>query len=360
MTSSTTPESSPSDHLWITVLAGGIGSRFWPVSTPERPKQLLPLTGGDPLIRETLDRARAVVPDERIRILAGPHLVEPFRSVLPGLPEEAYLVEPRARGTAPVLAWAAWKLAAADPDAVMVSLHADHDIGPLDAFVELVRGAAEVAVREEMLLTVGARPDRPETGYGYIQPGAAVQAPGDLEAFRVNAFHEKPDRETAARYVDEGYLWNTGIFIWKASVFLDEVRTHAPAVARHFELLEEGRTVAYFDAVPKVTVDVAVMERSERVGVIPATFEWDDVGAWHSLHRTAESDDADNVVLGDGRVVDGRGNVVFSDHGAVVLFGVDDLVAVRTGEVTLVTRRDRAPDLKELLDALPPEIKDRL
>ncbi|MDX1494997.1 MAG: sugar phosphate nucleotidyltransferase, partial [Longimicrobiales bacterium] len=294
-------------------------------------------------------------PDDRIRILAGEHLAGPFRSVLADFPDHGYWIEPRARGTAPVLAWAAWKLARLDPDAVMVSLHADHLIRPLSAFVETVASAVEIARRDELLLSLGVEPDRVETGYGHIEAGEALAAAGSAPGFRVEAFHEKPDAETARRYVDEGYLWNTGIFVWKASVLLEELEAHAPEVARHLPLLEKS-DAAFFDAVPVSVIDRAVMERSDRVGVVQATFSWDDVGSWEALGRTREPDDRGNVVLGAGRLVEARGNIVFSeDDGSVVVFGASDLIVVRTGATTMVLPRDRAAELKTLLAKLEDE-----
>lgn len=334
------------------VLAGGIGSRFWPVSTRERPKQLLPLASERPLIVDTVERARRLVSDDRIRILAGAHLAEPFRSVLDDFPEAGYWIEPRARGTAPVLAWAAWKLARLDPDAVMVSLHADHLIEPMEAFEETVRTAVEVARRDELLLSLAVEPDRIETGYGHIETGEALAPAGAAEAFRVAAFHEKPDAETAQRYVDAGYLWNTGIFVWKASVLLEELERHAPEVAEHLPLLRHD-DASFFDAVPVSVIDRAVMERSHRVGVVRATFRWDDVGSWEALGRTRRADAAGNVVLGSGRLVEAGGNIVFSEEGgSVVVFGADDLIVVRTEDTTMVLPRDRAADLKTLLTRL--------
>lgn len=322
------------------------------MSTRERPKQLLPLASERPLIVDTVDRAGALVPDRRIRILAGEHLAGPFRSVLDDFPHDGYWIEPKARGTAPVLAWAAWKLARLDPDAVMVSLHADHLIRPLDAFVDTVAAAVEIARRDELLLSLGVEPDRIETGYGHIEPGAELDDAGAARGFRVKAFHEKPDAETAERYVREGYLWNTGIFVWKASVLLEEMETHAPEVARHLPLLEES-DAAFFDVVPVSVIDRAVMERSERVGVVEATFSWDDVGSWEALGRTREADEHGNVVLGSGRLVEGRDNIVFSeDDGSVVVFGASDLIVVRTGDTTMVLPRDRAAELKTLLARL--------
>lgn len=342
---------------WVTILAGGIGSRFWPVSTRERPKQLLSLASEEPLIVDTVERARVLAPDERIRILAGEHLVGPFRSALPDLPETSYWIEPRARGTAPVLAWAAWKLSRLDPDAVMVSLHADHLIRPVDAFRETVETAVEIARRDELLLSIGVEPDRIETGYGHVEPGALLPAAGDVPAYRVRAFHEKPDAGTAGRYVSEGYLWNTGIFVWKASVLIDELALHAPEVAEHLPLLEESDE-AFFDAAPVTVIDRAVMERSERVGIVRASFSWDDVGSWESLARTRAGDEHHNVVLGSGRVVDSTRSIVYAEgRGSVVVFGADDLIVVQTDDTTMVLPRARAAQLKELLARLEMEGK---
>jgi mannose-1-phosphate guanylyltransferase len=341
----------PDDHVWVVVLAGGVGSRFWPVSTPERPKQLLPLASDRPLISDTIERARALVPDARIRLLAGEHLAAPFRGALSDFPASGYWVEPRARGTAPVLAWAAWRLAKIDPDAVMVSLHADHLIRPLDAFVDTVRAAVDVARRDELLVCIGVVPDRIETGYGHVEPGAALAPSGKTEAYRVRAFHEKPDEATARRYVADGYLWNTGIFVWKASVLLEELRKHAPEVHDYLPLLDKDER-SFFDAVPVSVIDRAVMERSDRVATVSATFTWDDVGNWEALSRTRGAGPSGNVVVGDGRAVDATGNIVFAESGSVVLFGTKGLVVVRTGDTTLVLPRERAADLKRLLSEL--------
>lgn len=351
------PESKRSSEAadpgtWIAILAGGIGSRFWPASTRERPKQLLPLASDRPLIVDTVERARALAPDDRIRVLAGEHLAAPFQSVVEGLPADSYWIEPRARGTAPVLAWAAWNLVRLDPDAVMVSLHADHLIRPLDDFVATVRTAVAVARRDEMLLSIGVAPDRIETGYGHIEVGEALPSAGAADAYRVRAFHEKPDAETARRYVDAGHLWNTGIFVWKASVLLEEITRHAPEVADFLPLLETSAE-AFFDAVPVSVIDRAVMERSDRVGTVRATFSWDDVGSWEALGRTRTPDAEGNVVLGSGRVVDASRSIIYAEgDSSVVVFGADDLIVVQTNETTMVLPRSRASELKTLLATL--------
>jgi mannose-1-phosphate guanylyltransferase len=354
---STKSSTEADPHLWITVLAGGSGTRFWPVSTPTRPKQLLPLAGSRPLVVETLERARALAADEQIRVVTGAALVPPFRAVLPDLPVDAYWVEPQARGTAPALTWAAWQARALDPDAVLLSLHSDHAIRPLETFVQGMRAAARLAQRERTLVTVGVTPDRPETGYGYLQPGERLDAIDDVPAFRVSQFHEKPDRAAAAAYIGEGFLWNSGIFAWRADVFLEEVRRHSPELLAGLGRLEAGDADGFFEAVEPISVDEAVLERSSRVTAIQAPFAWDDVGSWEGLARARGAAPGENVVVGSGRVVDGNDNILYGEGGAVVLWGLSDVVAVHTGGTTLVMRRDLAPELKRLLDRLPEHLR---
>jgi mannose-1-phosphate guanylyltransferase len=334
------------------VLAGGVGSRFWPVSTPARPKQLLPLAGNLPLITQTVDRIAPIVPTDRVRILTGERLAGPIRDALPGLGPDALMLEPRARGTAPVLAWAAHAIARDDPDAVMASLHADHVIEPAEAFRTLLVDMARAAVTHERLFTIGAQPTRPETGYGYIRPGP----PLDGEARAVAEFVEKPDRQTAEAYIRDGYLWNTGIFVWPVRLFLDELARHTPEVAEHLPLLDAGDVEGYFARVPTLTVDVGVLERSERVAVMPARFRWDDVGAWDAVARTRDADAHGNVAVGAAHLVDSTGCVAWADAGTIVLFGTEDLVVVRTADITFVAPRSRTPDLKQLLEQLPPDL----
>ena len=354
------------------ILAGGVGSRFWPVSTPERPKQILPLASDRPLIADTVDRIAPLLPMDRVRILTGEEMVAPMRGAVAGLEREHFLVEPRARGTAPVLVWAAHTLAQRDPDAIMVSLHADHVIRPEPAFRDLIADAATAADAHDRLFTVGVRPTRPDTGNGYIRrgerlgdrdPGAGPEgaAAGDAAgAFVVDAFVEKPDAETAPRYLDAGiYLWNSGIFVWRVARLLDQVRAVTPELAELRPLLDDGDVDGYFDAAPKLSIDRGVLERSDRVGVMDATFEWDDVGTWDAVARTRDGDEDGNVVEGAAHVVDAERCVVWNETDEpVVVFGAADTVVVRREGVTLVLPRHRAADLKDLLETLPDAIRD--
>ncbi len=346
---------SSGPSLWATILAGGAGHRFWPLSTPSRPKQLLPLGGSKPMVVETLERARSLVPAHRVRVLAGGELAASVQA-LTGLPDDAFMVEPRARGTGPALVRAAWETAAADPDAVMISLHSDHVVHPADKFRQVLKVAVEIAHRERLLMTVAIPPDRPETGFGYIKPGRALHAEDPLRAYRVDAFVEKPDRDAAKACVAAGHRWNSGIFVWSARVFLDEVREHAPEIARALPSLERGDAEGFFDQAAATSVDEAVLQRSARVGSVDATFEWDDMGSWEALARHRESDAKGNVPDGDVHLVEARNNLAVADAGRLVLLGVDDLLVVRTGSTTLVMPREEAPQLKRYLEELPRSV----
>ena len=342
-------------HLWAVILAGGIGSRFWPASTPAHPKQLLPLAGPKPLIRDTVERILPLVPQERLRILTGSHLADPICGALPELGPGNLLLEPRAAGTAPVLAWAAAEIERRDPEAVMVSLHADHVIDPPERFRARIRLAAELAVRERRLFTLGARPDRPETGYGYIRLGEPL-AGGEANA--VAEFVEKPDRATAETYLRQGgYLWNTGLFVWRVGDLLDQLERFTPELAALVPILREGGAEEFFRRTPNLSIDEGLLERSDRVGVVPADFHWDDVGAWDAVFRTHPRDEAGNVLIGDVHALDATGCALYGSDGPLVAFGVEDLVVVRASGVTFVAHRDRVADLKSLLASLPDELR---
>ncbi len=353
--------SGPHPHLWTVVLAGGIGSRFWPASTPARPKQLLPLASERSLIRDTVDRITPLVPTERLRILAGGHLAGPISRALPELGPGNLLLEPRAAGTAPVLAWAAAEIERRDPEGVMVSLHADHVIEPAEAFRARIARAAALAAGHRRLFTIGAVPSRPETGYGYLrlgEPLAPIDHSGDEAGYAVASFVEKPDLETARRYLDEGgYLWNTGLFVWRVADLLDQLERHTPELAELIPIVREGGVEEFFRRAPTLSIDEGLLERSDRVAVVPSSFHWDDVGAWDAIFRTRPRDGSGNVVVGEGFAVESRGTALYAEGGPIVAFGVDDLVVVRTSGVTFVTRRDRVADLKRLLPRLPERLR---
>lgn len=340
---------------WVVILAGGVGSRFWPLSTPTRPKQLLPLINAQPLLRNTVDRLLPLAEPDRILILTNASLVEPIHALVPEIPRENLVAEPKPAGTAAALAWAAAVIARRDgDDAVMISVHADWAIGNPGGFRDALERAAALAESQHALITVGVVPTRPDPGFGYIRPGESLAGDGR----RVAQFVEKPSRERAAEMVRDGYLWNSGIFVWRVGDFLGEVRAHTPEVAP--ALAEaHGEIARFFAAVTSISVDVGVLERTEKVVVIPGDFGWDDVGTWAALARVRARDDAGNATNGPVHVVDAHDNVVQAEGSNVVLYGVRDLVVVVRDGLTLVTTTERAADLKTLLDALPVAVRDR-
>lgn len=338
---------------WVVILAGGVGSRFWPLSTPERPKQFLPLVSDQPLLIDTLQRMAAIATPPNTLVLTSGSLAPGIRRLAPALPAENVIVEPRPAGTAAALTWAASIIAErGGEESVMISVHADWAIGDDAKYRDTLTQAAHVAATRRALVTVGVVPRRPDPGLGHIQPGAPVED----GVFEVAKFVEKPDRERAEVMTREGWLWNSGIFAWRVGDFLDEIRAHTPEVSGALDS-SDGDAQRFFTTVKSVPVDVGVLERSKRVLVVPGDFGWDDVGTWSALRRVRRLDSAGNAVHGTVHAVQSRGNVVHAESGAVVLYGVSDLVVVTHGEITLVTTVDRALELKHLVESLPAEVR---
>lgn len=329
-------------HLdaYCAVLAGGIGRRFWPASTPARPKQLLPLAGSDPLIDDTLARAVALVGAPRVRVVAAERLVEVMRPSLDAAGVDA-LIEPKARGTGPALVWAASEIERAQPGALMISMHADHRIEPAGAIGKTLRPALRAA-RDGYLCCVGVRPDRPETGFGYLETGRET-ASGARE---VRRFVEKPDLATARRYVKSGrFLWNSGIFVWRAADLLEAARRRARELAGAWPALERGDAEGFFARAEPVAIDVCVMERAERVAAVEAGFAWDDLGVWSALLRSREVDEAGNASVGSARLLDAADNVVWTESRRATVIGVSGLVIVEANGELLVMPREEAAGL---------------
>lgn len=342
--------------LYAVVLAGGVGSRFWPLSTPDRPKQLLPLVGAHTMLEDTVARLDGLVARDHVLILTSRQLAAPIRATLPWLGADQVLEEPRAAGTAAALAWAALEVRRrGGVDAAMISVHADAAIGDDAAFRAVLATAARGAIARDSLVTVGIIPTEANPGLGYIEPGAAL----DADCARVARFLEKPDRAKAERLVAQGCLWNSGIFAWRAETFLAELRAHTPELAGALAAAPSGRE-AFFAAVREtVSVDVGVLERSAKVAVVRGGFGWDDVGTWGALRRVRPRDAFGNAVHGDAHLVQARDNVVHAERGRVVLYGVQDLVVVVRDGLTMVTTVAHADQLKQMLDALPAEVRDQ-
>ena len=338
---------------WAVLLAGGSGTRFWPLSTPQTPKQLLPLSGAGSTAEEAVERLTGLIPRERVLVVAGEALALRLRKMLK-VPGENFLVEPRAASTAPALIWATWEAWRRDPDAEVLSLHADWAVGDAAAFRRTADAALATARTHDRLVTVGVVPSRPETGYGYIVPGA----PLDVTARTVARFSEKPDAATALDLMAAGALWNSGLFAWTAQRLLAEVAGHTPEVAAALPLLESGDVDGYFRAVTPISIDVGLLERSREVAVVTGAFAWDDVGTWQALARVRPKDPSGNVLVGPGILLESHDCIVWSDRDPIVLCGVQDLVVVQANGRILVMPTERAAAMKQLLDVLPPEIRD--
>jgi mannose-1-phosphate guanylyltransferase len=338
---------------WAVILAGGSGTRFWPLSAPTQPKQLLPLAGARSTAEETLDRLAGFVPAERILFVAG-RAIAPLLVERLGIDPANVLVEPRAASTGPALVWATWEARRRDPDAAVLSLHADWVIGDPEAFVRAAAAALDAARKHNRLVTVGVVPSRPETGYGYIVPGDAL----DRGTRAVAQFIEKPDAATALDLMANGALWNTGLFAWTAGRLLDEVRALTPEIARQLPRLEAGDLAGFFEAVTAISIDVGVLERSERVAVVPGHFDWDDVGTWEALARVRPRDRHGNITV--GRVVADQAAdcIVWSQDTPIVVSGVRDVIVVQANHRILVLGRSSAAEFKRVLETLPPELRE--
>ena len=336
---------------WAVVLAGGVGSRFWPLSTPERPKQLLPLVTAKPLLRDAIDRLAPIVDPSHTLVLTNASLVKSIRKLLTPIPRENIIPEPRPVGTAAALTWAALAIERRDSkEATMICVHADWAIGDDAKFRETLLQGEELARKTHTLVTVGIVPTRADQGFGYIQPAH----PNDPDGSPVKRFIEKPDRKRAEKMRSEGYLWNSGIFIWSVGDFLAQVREHTPELTKALSLDQNADAEEFFESVAKpISVDVGVLERSTEVTVLPGDFGWDDVGTWDALGRVRDKDEFGNVTSGSVHMLDCCDNVVRADSSRVVMYGVDNLVVVSHNGMTLVTTREKAADLKRLVESLP-------
>ncbi len=348
------------------IMAGGSGERFWPVSRANRPKQLLRLVNPDrSMLQEALDHVTPLIPPRQVYVQTSGELADAIRRETPELPPDNILVEPCRRNTAGCLCYAAASLLArhaAPPDQlVMAVLTADHAVRDADGFRRTLAAAVKAAEGTDTLVTIGIPPTHPSTGYGYIQTDTK---PGQLSTARVLAFHEKPDLPTAERYITAGgYFWNSGMFFWRLDVFLRELEAAAPEHARAVRemaaaLRQNDRNTAaeLFSRLPSISIDYALMEKTRRVSMILAAFDWDDVGSWPALARLRGADKHGNVTQGDPLLADCKDCVVYHEAGgddrAVAVLGAKDLVVVVTPDAVLVMPKDRAEELRTVIEQL--------
>jgi mannose-1-phosphate guanylyltransferase len=347
--------------LWAVVFAGGIGSRFWPLSTPERPKPLLRLVGDRPLIADTLNRLHPLIPAERTLVLTSADIAEAIRAAIPELPEKNMLVEPRPLGTAAALAWGAQEIVnRVGRKTVFVALHADLSAQYEDEFRRALRRAASYASQDATLVAIGARPTRPDTGFGYMLGGAELEPGLPLSrggACIVSRFVEKPGPLQAEEFIAEGAMWNAGIYCWQAGAVLDALAANTTELQDGLAYLAAGKVDRFFGMVQNVSIERGLLERIDNLVCMPSSFGWDDVGTWACLRRVRELDDTGNGVIGDALLVDAESNVVHTESGRVVVYGVNSLLVVSLPGVTFVTSLDRAAELTPLFEGLPKALK---
>jgi len=351
---------TPRPPVHAVVLAGGAGTRFWPLSREARPKPLLRVGGASSLLAEAIARARSVADADNVWLVCGREHAEEVRREA-GVAPARTLVEPAMRNTAAAIGLAAARIAATEPDAVMVVLPADHRVPRASAFKRAVRTAVRAAAREPVLVTLGVRPTRPETGYGYIRLGAAVGSahPG---LHRVERFVEKPDLPRAEEFLASGdHLWNSGMFVWSARTLLAELGQHAPEIARALGPVvalgarasakaTAAAIAAAYRRVPKEPIDTALLERSERVWCLPVGFRWSDVGTWASLAREVGVSAIDSsVISGTAWFYDAPGNLIAAGDRPIVLLGVRGLAVIDTGDALLIANLDRSGEVRNVV-----------
>jgi mannose-1-phosphate guanylyltransferase len=345
---------------FVVIIAGGRGERFWPQSRAARPKHLLPVVGDKPLLVQTLERVKPLVPAKHVFVITSAQQEEGVRAVCRGLPPENIIAEPVGRDTAPAVGLAAALVGARDPEGVFAVLPADHVIHDTAKYQADLRAALAAAAAEPVMVTIGIEPTEPATGYGYIQRAEPWRRIERRSFHRVRRFVEKPKQEVAEQYLASGdYYWNAGMFVWSVPVVEAAFERDAPELAAGLQplrrALRDGRPLGpvmkrVYPKLPKISVDYALLEKATNVVVLPSSFDWDDVGAWPAIARHFKPDTTGNVTRGLALVEQGSNNIVVSEgKHLVAVVGADNLVVVHTPEATLVCPKDRAEQIKALL-----------
>ena len=351
-------------NLYSVVMAGGVGSRFWPKSRERSPKQFLEIVGSGTMIQNTIARIEGIIPAMNTFVVTNKLQEELINRQLPFVPKENILIEPVGRNTAPCIGLAASIIHRIDPKGIMIVLPADHVIGDVDRFLQVLKTAAQVAEETDALITIGIKPSRPETGYGYIQfddelqPNSPHKAEGVL---RVKTFAEKPNLETAERFLQSGdFLWNSGMFVWKAQSILKEIEIHLPDLHVQLKTLDQKPGTPEFKnaleqaygLIRGISIDYGVMEKAGNVFVAKGDFGWSDVGSWDEVVRMATVDGDRNCIKGVVIAKDATGNYIDAGDKIVAAVGIEDLIIVATDDAILVCKKGRSQDVKEIVDYL--------
>ena len=359
---------------FVVILAGGRGERFWPASRTNMPKQLLKLYSNKTMLQETMDRTLPLVPLERTFIVTGNHLRDLIKQTHPEVPDQNFIIEPMAKNTAPAICLAAANIVAQYGDGIMYVLASDHYIYPVEMFRDVLRVGREVILTFDKLVLMGIQPTRAETGYGYIQIGEKIAEYDGIKCFHVNSFKEKPSRVKAQEFYLSGeYLWNSGNFMFRAQKVLEEAEKYLPEFAKKMrQYIDKFGTPEAeqilrdaFENVTAISIDFAILEKSQDVAVLWGAFQWDDVGSWGALERILPKDKFNNVIAGvdEKLLVDTYETTIYNNQDSlIVAFGVSDLVIVNMGDVILVMNKTRIPEMRELVEKVKenPEWKKYL
>ena len=350
--------------IYAVIMAGGSGTRFWPKSTPSMPKQFLNLFGERTMLQNTVDRVSELIPIENVMVVTNDKYVDIVKDQLPGIPDENVIAEVVAKNTAPCVAIAASILADKDDDSVMVVLPADHHITKPEKFIEFLSSAVKKAQNDNALVTIGIKPDKPETGYGYIHADeSSTEVLEEKDVLGVHGFREKPDLETAREFLASGdFFWNSGMFIWKSSNVMKSIEAFLPDIHK---LTQEASASGYgkdaidhfYRSSESISIDYGIMEKANNVFVVPGEFGWNDVGSWSAAYDLSDKDEAGNhTASSDNVIVDSSNNYVsLASDKMIALVGVKNLTIVETGSAILVCDIDKAQDVKKVVDKLKSE-----
>jgi mannose-1-phosphate guanylyltransferase len=343
---------------YAVIMAGGKGERFWPLSTSERPKQLLALVGDKSLLAQAVDRLDGLIPPERVFVVTNKNLVQASREAAPILPPENIVGEPMGRDTAAAVALSGALIGARSVNASFCILTADQVMGDLDVYRRTLQESLDLASQQEVLITIGIQPTSPSTAFGYVEAGPELQSGDKVTFHRARRFVEKPDESTADRYIHSGrYFWNSGMFIWSVKALHAAFKKHCPELSWLMETLTTAVGDDSLDAVleaaypplEKISIDYALMEKADNIIMAKGTFAWDDVGSWTALSNHFAADESGNITIGSLEALDSGDNIVFSRDRTTAMIGVSDLIVVQAEGVTLICPKDRAQDIKLLL-----------
>lgn len=346
---------------YAVIMAGGRGERFWPLSTSQRPKQLLDLVGDRPLIAQAVQRVSSLIPPKRVFVITNADLVEATCAALPELNPKNIIGEPMGRDTAAAVALGCALVEAQDPSAAFAILTADHVMGDLPVFHQTLSDALTKAREEDVLITMGIRPTHPDTGFGYIRASEPVDGGGDTSFFSVKKFEEKPTLKRAKEFVESGEcFWNSGMFIWSVRSLRKAMLRHCPPLTRLMDLMLphigkdsfDCKLRAEYEQLSKISIDYALMEKAKNILMAEGKFEWDDVGSWPALEHHFTPDELGNTLIGNAEILDAERNIVYSRKHLTACVGVSDLIVVQAEGVTLVCAKDRAQDIKLLVKGL--------